>query len=40
MAEELIEDAKQEVNKTVQFIFKKCKTFSVLIYSYINTSGN
>ena len=23
-----------------QFIFKKYKTFSVLIYSYINTSGN
>ena len=21
-------------------LFKKCKTFSVLIYSYINTSGN
>ena len=26
--------------KTYYFIFKKYKTFSVLIYSYINTSGN
>ncbi len=24
----------------IRFIFKKYKTFSVLIYSYINTSGN
>ena len=24
----------------IYFIFKKYKTFSVLIYSYINTSGN
>ena len=25
---------------SITFIFKKYKTFSVLIYSYINTSGN
>ena len=25
---------------TVRYTFKKYKTFSVLIYSYINTSGN
>ena len=27
-------------NSTKKVIFKKYKTFSVLIYSYINTSGN
>ena len=27
-------------NSTKEVIFKKYKTFSVLIYSYINTSGN
>ena len=26
--------------KILDIIFKKYKTFSVLIYSYINTSGN
>ena len=29
-----------KIHALLSFIFKKYKTFSVLIYSYINTSGN
>ena len=34
------EHARTLTNKMVDVLFNKYKTFSVLIYSYINTSGN
>ena len=35
-----LDELRTKVNHLLYFLFKKYKTFSVLIYSYINTSGN
>ena len=37
---EYLDKEHRHKNSTKEVIFKKYKTFSVLIYSYINTSGN